>query len=370
MKKDLEAAHLPGWVIRSVLMALTAQLLLSLPLWCGVGRTFPALPLMGTGMEGSPGLLAVTLAFLLVAFLFPQKKWVVAGLSLWLVGLTLLDLNRLQPWLYAYLLCFAVFLFSKNGQAAQVGWQWLLAAVYCWSGFNKITPWFAEDNFPWMCEAFAWTKPLGQQPVLGYGIALFEGLLGLLLLWPRSRRAAVWAVTVFHAYIIASLLALGWNAVVIPWNLAMVALVWLVFSKVDFAFPQTQPLRGLLAFIWITPALCFLNLWPHPLSWRMYSNTQPEVTFYVKAAPECAWVQPAWKKHAFDAGRKLSATDWAMDELKVPIFAHPFAFRAWGCRLCDCVPDPDSAGIYILEVNPWRKSGEHWEKIPCARLKR
>lgn len=355
---------------------LLGGVLLSWPLWNDTARAaFPLLPLFGeASLKKSDGWQALfqpifTVAAIFCVGIFSSKKWPLALLAVWMLWLCALDINRLQPWVWFYLLIFAiVFLGKKENETSTTHTlRWLLAAVYFWGGFSKLTPYFAEDNFAWFCEAFDFTQPLARFPLIGYAIAFLEMTFAVGFLWDKTRSYFRWIIIGFHALIIVFLLKLNWNWVVVPWNLGMAAMVWaLAKNSEETAVNPSQ--KGIVAFIWLTPALAYFQLLPQNLAWQLYSNTQPEATFFSQNSPPCASFSKIWGKHAFDGGTKLLLDDWANDELRVPMFASERTFRQVGQYLCACSANPDSAGLYILKVNRWNKSAEKMEKIPCRAL--
>ncbi len=372
-------------------------ILLSWPLWNEAARFwFPLIPVWGEATK--PPLLGSfvhsakpvgLVILLLLTFLFRGKKWLLAALIVWAIGLCCLDINRLQPWVWFYLLIFVTVFFGKkeNEISTANALRWLFAGVYFWSGFNKLTPYFAEDNFAWFCGAFAFTKPFGEYPVLGYAVASLEMSFAAGLIWKKTRLYFRWIVVGFHGVIILFLLKLDWNWVVIPWNLAMAAMVWVLNPHPSPSTPPpTPPLKGRgdiemsqlpsllgegegVGLAWLAPMLYFFNLWPHTLSWQLYSNTQPEATFFAEKGAGYASIESeqVWGKCAFDDGTKILLDDWATDELKVPMFATTRTFRQVGKYLCPHFVS-DSTGLYILTVHYWDKSAEKMEKIPCREL--
>ncbi|MEO6040124.1 MAG: hypothetical protein ABIQ93_17050 [Saprospiraceae bacterium] len=364
-------------VIIVVTLGLLAGIALSWPLWCAAARnSFPLLPLLGSAyleMRWWSWLSAGLLVLLLFPPLFfPSRKVVLSALLCWLILLCSLDLNRLQPWVWLYALVFGTAVWSKNEPDTRNTWRWLIAAVYCWSGLHKLSPYFAEDNFAWFCAAFPFTKALATYPAWGYAVALLEIAIAFGLLWPRSRRFFRWLVVGFHAIIILLLSpwGLNWNVVVIPWNITLAAMVWLIFYDTDQTFlPKNYGLRFSLLLAALAPLFNFLGSWPDPLSWKLYSNTQAEATFYAPAKSFDGQAEAVvWGKNAFDQHTKLLLDDWAMNDLQTPMFATGRTFRQTARYLCGCNRQPDSAGLYILTVHPWNRRNEQWQKIPCRDL--
>ncbi len=394
---------------RLIALALLGHITLSWPLWhTGYRLAFPVLPVFGlpfpqTDLWAAPHAW-LTVGICLALLWLPNRRWVLAATIAWFLWMIVQDITRFQPWMYFYLLAFGLLLGCKpnsNYLAPQNALRWLLAAVYCWGGFNKMTPYFTQDNFPWFCEAFYWTKPMGAWPAAGYGVALVELLFAPGLLWRTSRPVFRWIVPGFHLFIVVALSPLGldWNTVVIPWNVAMGGMAWALFGPGgDFLFSprrhggteyQKSTCGGLfpclrasvvkkiiaqvaiLLLAWLMPLFNIFHLWPEPLSWKMYSNTQTEATYFQSAAPGSGGpLQRVWDEHAYDNGRKLLLDDWSFDELRVPVFNSRQTFIQLARYLCVQNKPPDSSGLLLLSVERWDKSAEKWETIPCVQITR
>lgn len=370
-------------VVRLTALGLVAGMGLSLPLWfSGLRTAMPTVPvfnfLVDTGML-SFGVL-VSGAFL---GFYPNRKSPRLVLLLFLITAVLFDLNRLQAWVWFYVLLLTTVLFcqqTKSSSDQKLVFQWIIAAVYFWGGIFKITPYFAEDNFSWFCDAFAFMKPMGEHPILGYGLAAGEAVLGLGLLVPFTRSLFRYLALLFHGVIILILspLGLNWNLVVIPWNFTMATMVWLLFAdratligrqhlfRLEFQFKWPQHIVLLAACL--APALNLIGFWPDALSWKMYSNTQSEATFYAPDQAPQGNVLNYWDQHAFNQGHYLLLDDWSNQELKTPLLPQRLVFMHIGRYLCNCTEKKDSAGLYILTVDPYHKVAEHMEFIPCERL--
>lgn len=370
--------------VRVITIALAAQISLSWPLWhTAGGRTFPELPLPGFQFYPAPALEGIQTGLLLLALLatalFPQKTWFRGGLACLVLWLVARDLNRLQPWTYFYLAAFGLlFAAGNDARTGKRYLQWLVAAVYAWGGFNKITPYFAIDNFPWFCEAFKWTKYFGAFPAAGYAVAAGEMLLGPGLLLEKTRPVFRWLTVLFHLFIALALSPLGldWNTVVIPWNFAMAGMVWVLFRTNPesgmYTWRQNSLVRTalattLLALAWVLPALNIFHHWDEALSWKMYSNTQTEASFYSKNGAPCAQVVEAWRQFSYDHGTKMLFDDWAMADIHVPAYNSRRAHLQLARYLCACQESPGQpAGLLLVEVDRWNRSAEREVAIPCT----
>jgi hypothetical protein len=356
-------------------LALLVGIGCSWPLWLPFGRVhqLPVVPLIGNGFASASGidwvlflLLSSVLLWLVVR---PQHRVGQAGVLLLICLLCGLDLNRIQPWLWLYFLIFSVFFifFKKDNTVKMHLLKCLLASVYFWSGLHKINPYFVTGDFVWFCSAFSFLEKTGEQPALGYTLAITEMLLGLCLLVPRTELLARYLLLLFHAIVLVFLLRLGWNWVVLPWNIAM---MWLVRPQ-----PTTTPSplgtvgQGSRAVFFLLPLLTHFTPLPRVLGWHLYDNTQPEAVFFIKKSDGSKPPLPAiWDQYAFDDGTKLLLDDWAIQDLKVPLFYSNRTFEVLAKRLCEQANTADSSGLLILKVNAWNRLDEQIEQIPCTLL--
>jgi len=322
--------------------------------WPGEGRTFPLLPLFdflnGTSVYVSwipaTGLFLSCIVYAmgrLTTRVFLPVVLLCAALS------CVLDLNRLQVWMWMWLLLWVVEgLDARRGTRS--GFQmWVLAGLYFWSGLFKMTPWF-QTNFDWFCEAFALTKPLSGNVVLPYLTGAAEALAGLLLLLPATRTVAKWVITGLHVYILLVLGPLGyhWNQVVWPWNVAMIGLVWSYFSGNER--PRAVPLAGYWAvglMVWLMPILNKWHWWPESMSWKMYSNTHREASIIAPNGNPCPALAPVWPSNRSD----LQIADWAIKDLHSPPFNSIGNFKNALRYVRAC--GSDTVDLEVLTVGWW-----------------
>ena len=340
--------------VRLLICCLLLQMALSYPLWIFRAQgAVPAVPLWGEAFFPEQGLWWITgwLPSLLAvaALCFPKHKFVLGAFVASLACSVLFDLNRLQPWVYWYVLVFGAF---AMGGSHKVLLAWLTIAVYCWGGLHKMTPWFATDNFPWFCSVFTLTKSLGV-PALGYAAAIAEALLGPLLWWPKTRRMGVWAAMLMHVWImlVLSPMGLGWNTVVMPWNAAMMVAVWYVFSAKDHFYTINVSLTTKIWIGWLLLSPLIPGL-PRVFGWHLYNNTQSEATFVRDTQkPDCVL---HWDQLAYDDGKRMLLDDWAVHDLGVPLFHSRQAFGKLHRYVCRC--GGEGGYLEILEVDWWRKA--------------
>lgn len=307
----------PRVLAATAAVGLAASMLLSRPTWTldrelPVVPLVPGLPLATPAWSAALSWAVVGLAAMTPALLLTRWRPLAAACPLGavLVGawLALHDALRLQPWFVLYMLVLslvAAAAIGGPGSAASLrrATALLLAGAYVYSGLHKFSHTFVHDTFPelvrplaaavhapeWLVAALAWAVPPG------------EVLIGAMLLLPRARAAGVIAAGAMHAGILLALGPLGRNenAVVWPWNLAMLGMLTLVCwpsGPFAAAWPAQQPHdrphgwpRGGHAVFWLAaapaliagcvlPALGLFGRWPLYLSWALYAGREPQVS--------------------------------------------------------------------------------------------
>ena len=199
--------------------------------------------------------------------------------------------------------------------------------------------------------------------------------LGFGLIWEKTRKIAGFGLIGLHVLICIFLVKMGWNLVVIPWNIALASMLWLTTKPDNSNTPispsanfSTPALLLPLVLAWFCPLFYFFNCWPHNLSWQLYSNTQPEATFFAEGntLPPNSAVYNIWEKHAFEQQTMLLLDDWAIEAFQTPMFASEHTFQQMREYLCSQSGEgKGKRGMFILRVNPWNKSAEQLQKIDC-----
>jgi len=368
-------------------LCLLAQILLSLQLWFPTTRTFPLVPAFDSlplALPIAPQLFATLFVIALVFWLFlKNKQWVFYATILFAILLILQDINRLQVWFYQLMVMLLLIGSQKRiGQQAVIGnLQFMLIAIYIWSGFNKLGVYYIEDTFPWLLDTFAPLKPLGEIRFLAIASALFEMAIGIGLLFNQTKRLACYLVLLFHTFILLFLGPLGhnWNQVVWPWNLCQVLLVFFLFYDVKLVAAKQliriAPISIIILLLFgFMPAFNIVDKWPDQLSFKMYSGAYTEGVIY--APKKDGYCFPNHKKaYAVQSPNEtaefsLILDDWAIQELGVTPFVNQRFYKRLGSAYCNCLGNDPNAGIEILTADRWNRGNEGYERIPCPALKR
>ena len=236
-----------GWLRGSLLAACLLGLLASAPAWVN-SHGFPLLPLARWfPIVPSPWdrcwFAAMLLALVLAAWFYR----VGVGCFLALTFLAFCeDQNRGQPWIYLYWMLLALTLFPAP--TAFAACRLAMSVVYLWSGVQKCNARFFEIEPAWFTAPAAhWGLPDVVREALRWGVAaapFLEMGIGVAVWIAPLRRWAIGGVVLLHAFALLILGPLGYNYnwVVWPWNLAMPALVVVLFTEEKFwRKPTTAP---------------------------------------------------------------------------------------------------------------------------------
>lgn len=306
------------------------------------GRSFLPIPLLPfrtaqVDLFAWPGTILL-FALLLGRAIKPNITWLRYALIATILFLVLLDLHRLQVWVWFYLLWFAVF----EPMPHLLGFRMLAGAMYLWGGLNKVNAHFLEEVVPdWQStlqlsgDVFKW--------MMAVFAVFLELYIGFCLLFFPKKRFLLIATILLHGFILFILLLQGgWNTVVWPWNIALPVAVWLTFKyqetpKLTLLSPLQQGLGYALLAL---PATYSLGIWPYTLSWMMYSGLQPELTLSAqKQFSEQLSPKVAAKTFTIESETNLIFDDWTFAEANVPPFQHPFVFRRMQEHWCNTGAD-------------------------------
>lgn len=222
------------------------------------------------------------LLLLLILSLFFSKPIIKCFIILFLLLSVSIDINRLQPWVYIYILMF-VFTFFNNKEVFTLLNIILFSSIYFWSGLHKINQSFLYETYYPLLKTFGVSevKFFLEENWIGYALPVFEICLGIGLILIKTRRVTVYLIILFHFCVIIYLSPLigNKNGVVIPWNLEMSFICFLIFYNNDVKFLEINKLLkkdkfillSVFAFVGIFPVLNFFSLWDDYLSFSLYS---------------------------------------------------------------------------------------------------
>jgi uncharacterized membrane protein YphA (DoxX/SURF4 family) len=353
---------------RITALACLTGMCLSYNLWLGE-RKFPVTPIIDFLYLHHPYdlILPVISAILLLCILFfrnPQRF--IIGFVISAVLLGIMDMNRWQPWFYQYILIFFIlssFNFrcddTRHQQSIIVTFKVMIAAIYFWSGLQKLNPHFLSDIFPWLMEpVLAYMKPgsIDNFKFLGYAFPLVETGTGICLLIPSLKKPAVIMATIMHVFILFVLSPLGhnYNPVVWPWNVAMILFAFILFFhesaegvkqlKSVFQFNSTKIVIGLFVMM---PLLNFFNLWDSYLSHNLYSgNTSNGIIYLSENVKNKLPVHIKKYVYGEPGNSQINIKYWCIMETGVPPYPEKRNFDAAVKEIYSYASDPSE--VYLL----------------------
>lgn len=309
-------------------------------------RKFPLAPLV-EGLSAPAmvhNLILLVLAACLSFLIFRLNARVILVFFLALVLALVFDQNRLQPWVYFYSLILVFFYHPKNDpDPAQVlnAIRIILICMYLWSGLHKLNVSFLSIEFPQLVHDFfdsQYPFVLNLSKKLAILVPLIEILAGILLIFPKRRLLGFILAVCTHLFVLLLLRGIDHNPIVLPWNIALILLGFLVFFKNDtpIAFSGSKNL-ALVFLVGVMPLFNLVNAWGDYLSWSLYSakNKLFYVAIAVKHWEQFKYLEPALISQG-DSSKPyiIDVNKWSFHELNVPVNPESRVFRGISKHFC------------------------------------
>ncbi len=388
------------YVPRIVIVTLLVQIILSLQLWLPYDRTFPLTSLLPSfpvvyGLTGDGLLMGLLLAGALLLWLLPTSRFGLLLMTIALIAFILEDVVRLQPWIWFYGLTLwllprppgrrslsmsgvdrgssvlkirATFPDVKDTVQLRGTLLLVLAGLHLWSGIWKLNPAFVAEVVPAFLNPFGVSSLLQSVPEIGFVIPLLEIVGGVLLLFFRTRRVGIGVLGTLHLVIAGTLLVLGSNSVVVPWNLAVTFLL-LFSAEPDRLWRvlrlSTKSILAILLF-WLLPALRVVDMNDIWLSGELYSGNATEALFYFHESDRSNLPRIDSLHHLYHPGSEeesLLIGAWSLDDLNVPFYPEERYYRRLAATLCGGLERPEEGGVRISVRSPFtsRERTVEWE---------
>lgn len=311
---------------------------LSWRLWSGTSRV-PRVPFVA-GMPALPGFLNEALAAALVGTILLagwRRKWVgwfgaSVGLAVWMAAN---DQERFQPWIYQYAMTGLMFAVLGEREGLKYA-RWWFAAVYFHSGMSKLDVSFCDELGPVFLKAAmtpfgvdvgAW--PFWEQTLAALAMPAWEVVVAVTLVVPKARRWGRLGAVMIHLGLMGILgpLGLGHSAIVILWNAAMAAEVWLLFGKeIAYKVEKWNWLRSVVKGVFWAGVLLpigerwgVFDAWP---SHALYASHVERVSVLLHES-ELALYPETVRSHLREAEgpwRLLDLNGWSRAERGTPVY--------------------------------------------------
>jgi hypothetical protein len=306
--------------------------------------------------------------------------------------LVLIDVTRLQPWVYQYTIMLSLLACAKSRVVEKTSAEPILFAVqlligllYFWSGAQKLNWSFANEILPALLTHTGLQLPSGAAwwlSAFGACVALCEAMIGVGLLIRRTRRVAVALAVSMHLLVLLIFVAGGHNSIVWPWNSAMMLMVLVSFRDRSSLWkglirPRADSIAGRLPLAvffvcGVLPCLSFFGWWDLFLSGALYSGNTPVAVMRIDEQMRDALPVTA-QREVFETSREeliLPFHEWSLAELNVPPYPEPRVFRALSRRLCAIAPGRSEIKL-IIKQRPSLLDGSFTVTITdCSELDR
>jgi len=333
-----------------IVLGFASGFLLSRRLWVGY-RFYPLIPIL-PGLPHIPRSLDIILfagLFVLLGLvgIASKPRIYILTFAALLLFLVLLDQTRWQPWVYLYLFmllglaCFSWKADDIQSQenALNIG-RLIVVATYFYSGLQKMNSRFVIGTSS-LFGAMSARWPVLH--ALGWILAGTETMIGIGLLTRKYRNLAVIFGVLMHLVILYTCgVIYHWNSVIWPWNVAMMAILFLLFWKTDFRFRRVVWLNPIpfqkivLLLFGVLPFLSFFGWWDSYLSASLYSANVPMAYVLMSNTVKAQLPVQIQKYVKTEPGDKniLKIQDWSLGELNVPPYPAARTYRAIGAELC------------------------------------
>jgi hypothetical protein len=228
-------------LLRVLALSTLGMMLLSWPLWVEQGD-FPRVPfLKGISRTSTvTSFILFGIAVLTVGatgLVRRPRGWYAASVAA-LTTLVIQDQHRFQPWIYQYAFT-GLLLTTLRPRTGLRYARWWIVSLYVYSGLSKLDRSFHDElgavflaTILRILHVEPATVPDLWRWVLILAMPLFELVVAIALLVPRTRRLGVVGASGIHLTLIVILgpLGLGHSAIVLVWNAAMLAEAWIAFG--------------------------------------------------------------------------------------------------------------------------------------------
>lgn len=273
------------------IIGLLSGIFLSLPLWIGP-RNVPFIPFFSNLAFDQPIHSTIFFCGIIALVLSPinqLKKWLLSIFLVCLLVLISFDITRLQPWVLQYAGMIAVLAWnsicvSQDKNHTVHALRIIIASGYIFGGLHKMNIEFFSEIFPWFISPFTNTFPSSITvlfPLLGILIPIIEIWIGIGLFINRSRNFSILLSVLMMVFVLLMLGPFGhnWNSVIWPWNIAMPALVLVLFYQEKtikisefIDAKKSVPIIGASILFVILPSFSLIHFWNPYLSSSLYAS--------------------------------------------------------------------------------------------------
>jgi len=323
-----------NWLIRLTCLFWIASKLICWKLWLA-DRLFPLIPpfdFLHLPANMHYVLFGFSLTTLVLLMISPKKRSLQIAVIVIEIISCLLDQNRWQPWEYQYIFTLFIFVANKKDEASiKPVLIFLLASIYFYSGLGKINPVFLQSI--WynllLSKNFGVSYALAHNRWIyhaGYLLGLIEIILGLGLLFKRTRKIASILLISMHILILIVFgpFGLNYDRVIWPWNISMIGYLIILMkdSEEQFSFKSLElrwnPL--IVVLFGVMPLLSLFGWWDYFLSSSLFSSRPTDMYMCVPINEKIPLYEYAdeGKSPCDSTLGMINVRSWAFEELNAP----------------------------------------------------
>jgi hypothetical protein len=335
---------LPVSILKITIVFWLCAKFISFQAWVAEGRLFPIIPAFDAFtvqpvVHQTLFWISVTAMGLLLFFARIKALTIILIISE--IASCLLDVARWQPWEFQYL--FIIFIFSYSLYKPKVFYNavaFMLATIYIFSGLHKLNGGFLYTIWEnMMLRSFAGVSSKQivflQLHYIGLILPVIEIIAGFALLLMKNKKWPSFVLIAMHLFNLVFLgpYGLNYNIIVWPWNVAMIAYLYLMFiynrQQFLFSFMFAGRNRLVLIFFGLLPILSFWGYWDSHFSSNLYSGKTKNLAICVeeKAVPQ---LRPYFSKdthHICTNTSMLKVQKWAFEGVGLPPYPEEWYYR-------------------------------------------
>jgi len=263
-------------------------------------RLFPMIPVFDELLIPSFSIDVILISVFVLSFLTfvfkPTWKFGLPVVTIYIFWV-LLDQNRIQPFYFEMIfMVMALTQFDKNPKVVKQCILLILVGTYFWSGMHKWNDFFFEKWANGLSKRIPFV-PEWMRLLFTYAVPFLEASFGILLIFPKTRKAGIWLIAIMHAIILTTFIKGGYGYIVFPMTFFNVFVLFYLFYKSSFSPKELFTIKhpksislGLIAIVF--PFLNFIGFYDHILAFSYFSGKPKYCKIYfnnpkdIEALPE------------------------------------------------------------------------------------
>ena len=294
-----------------------------------------------------------------IIYIFQNKRWQGWTIILLYLYLALVDQNRLQPYFYqSFLTILAIEIFPKKTNIRKVLYVVILIffATYFWSGIQKLNEAFYIQWLSALEKHFSFLPQLFLE-IFTYAVPWLEALMGVLLLFNKTRKFGVLFILLMHGTITVILFYLGYGYNVVPWNIQNMISVLILFwtlktlNPLDFflKYFNKQKLAILVFTVFLPFANNLTGFYDNLLSFHFFTADLSYYNVFIDEGLEDKLPEHIQAFYRYEDGKAyLNMNEWAQYDNKVLFYPETRIIKFMDNYLRSFADNPDKEGLTKL----------------------